>query len=105
METKTKILNILRRIGNYILLISTLIAGFFIGRLSNQILEDPVALAPPIKTMHEISIAVNESNDMLIIDRRDGNYEMYSDSVGLTIFRMYANRIKSQVTSPQTVEK
>jgi hypothetical protein len=79
-----------------------LIAGFFIGRISTEIFQEKKSSEPPpIKTINDISIAVNESNDMLIIDRRDGTYEMYSDTVGLTIFRMYASRIKSQmITEP-----
>jgi hypothetical protein len=33
---------------------------------------------------------------MLIIDKKTGKYDMFADSVGLTIFRMYAGKIYQQ---------
>jgi hypothetical protein len=47
----------------------------------------------------EISIAVNESNELIMIERATGKYIVYSDTIGQTIFGMYANRIHQEVTN------
>jgi uncharacterized cupredoxin-like copper-binding protein len=46
----------------------------------------------------EISIAVNESGELIMIERATGKYIVYSDSIGQTIFGMYANRIHQEVS-------
>ncbi len=45
----------------------------------------------------EISIAVNESNELIMIERATGEYIVYSDTIGQTIFGMYARRIHQEV--------
>ena len=45
----------------------------------------------------EISIAVNESNELIMIERATGDYIVYSDKIGQTIFGMYANRIHQEI--------
>ena len=47
----------------------------------------------------EISIAVNESNELIMIERATGKYIVYSDAIGQTIFGMYANRIHQEATN------
>lgn len=47
----------------------------------------------------EISIAVNESNELIMIERATGDYIVYSDQIGQTIFGMYANRIHQEATN------
>ena len=44
----------------------------------------------------EISIAVNESAELIMIERKTGKYIVYSDAIGQTIFGMYANRIHQE---------
>jgi hypothetical protein len=96
----SKIKEFAKKLGNYTLILGMLVVGFFIGRFSTDMLKsDEVTAAPSIRNMSDISIAINESNDILIIDRKDGTYEMFADSVGMTIFRMYAGRIKNSVSS------
>jgi len=45
----------------------------------------------------EVSIAVNESNELIMIERATGDYMVYGDKIGLTIFGMYANRMRQEV--------
>lgn len=47
----------------------------------------------------EISIAVNESRELIMIERATGDYIVYSDTIGQTIFNMYAARIHQEVTN------
>jgi hypothetical protein len=59
-----------------------------------EVVENPYAHA---FTPEELSIAVNESNELLMIERATGKYIVYSDEIGQTIFEMYANRIQQEV--------
>lgn len=94
--TKTKIANSAKKLGNYLLIIGMLVIGIFIGRSSaNMFTEEVKVEKPKIRSVSDVSIAINESNDILLIDKSTGNYEMFSDSIGLTIFRMYVGKIKS----------
>lgn len=61
-----------------------------------EIAENPYAHAYSPK---EISIAVNESNELIMIERATGEYIVYSDTIGQTIFGMYANRIRQEVNA------
>lgn len=54
-----------------------------------------------VKKGNEVSVAVNERGEMLIIDRSTGEYNLYQDSVGIFIFNLYANRMQSQYKNPQ----
>jgi hypothetical protein len=58
--------------------------------------ENPYAHA---YSPEEISIAVNESNELIMIERATGKYIVYSDQIGQTIFGMYANRIHQEATN------
>jgi hypothetical protein len=42
-------------------------------------------------------IAVDSENKLIIMDRKTGQYIIYSDSVGSAIFKMYAAKIASPV--------
>ena len=79
-------------------LISTLIVGLAIcsGFLVGTVWEDlqpHKAAAPTIKSIQSVSIAINEANQMMIVDKKSGEYIIFTDSVGLTIFRMYAGKL------------
>ena len=46
--------------------------------------------------LDETSIAINERNELMIIDRSTGMYEVYESKIGNTIFSLYANQMYSQ---------
>lgn len=81
---------------NYAILIGALVIGFQIGKYfeKNRSLskeeKNPYSKA---FSPEEISIAVNEGNELILIERKTGKYIVYSDEIGMTIFKMYTNRI------------
>ena len=95
--SKTSVQNFLsfmRKVVNYVFLLLVLVAGFFVGKTYVELKpeeKDPLTT----QSVDKVSIAVDESNQILIINRETGEYQIYSDSVGITIFKMYANRIYS----------
>ena len=48
-----------------------------------------------IKTPDNTSVAINEKNQLLLINKQTGEYILYSDSVGISIFNIYAKSIVS----------
>lgn len=88
---------------NVVILVAVSTATFKLGALHQasqakkaEVVENPYAHA---FTPEELSIAVNESNELLMIERSTGKYIVYSDQIGQTIFEMYANRIHQEINA------
>ncbi len=46
----------------------------------------------PTRTEAATSVAINERNEIIIINREDGSYRVFSQPVGQMIFDLYANQ-------------
>jgi hypothetical protein len=44
----------------------------------------------------DVTLAVDEYNNLMVIDKKTGDYTIYSDSVARTIFNIYAKNIAKQ---------
>lgn len=97
---KEVLVPILKKVGSYVIVVLALVSGFFIGR-HIQLAENVEELNPYAHAFspNEISIAVNEGNELLLIERSTGNYIVYSDTIGMTIFDMYSSRIFQDATT------
>ena len=83
--------------------VAIVIAAIFVGFTSGEIYHHYKA-SMEVKQMqttrdHNVtSVAINDRREMMIIDRKTGTYQIFSDSVGLMIFNLYANQIYSTAT-------
>jgi hypothetical protein len=97
---KEKVMTFAKKAFTYAIIVGALVIGFFIGKKfpSNtpHLQDNPYSHA---YNENEVSIAVNESNELLVIDRKTGKYIIYSDKIGMTVFKMYTNRIYQNATS------
>jgi len=59
-----------------------------------------VTTAKETKSIQETSVAINERGELMVIDRKSGDYTIYQDSVGRSIFNLYANSIQSRYVQP-----
>lgn len=90
-EILSKLWDISKKIINYAFLLIVLSSGFYIGRMYEiYFTEDDSSKSKDLK---DISVAIDENNRIFIIDKETEEYQVYSDSIGITIFKMYANRI------------
>jgi hypothetical protein len=48
----------------------------------------------------DVKLAIDENNHLLIISKNDGSYTVYQDSIGYTIFNLYAKNIWGQQANP-----
>jgi hypothetical protein len=99
---REKVMNLLKPAMNLIIVAAVGTVMFRLGiayqnnKNKETKVENPYAHA---YSPEEISIAVNESNELIMIERATGDYIVYSDAIGQTIFSMYANRIHQEISN------
>lgn len=94
MKEKAKVLT------NALAKIAVILVALILGFVSNEAYHSfsrkshhPKERIPATKTHLETSVAINERNEIIILDRSNGEYIIYSDSVGLMIFNHYASKM------------
>ena len=100
--TKETIVKSIKPVLNVVIIASVATASFKLGSAYQASQKEDVKVENPYShafSPEEISIAVNESNELIMIERATGKYIVYSDQIGQTIFGMYANRIHQEVTN------
>lgn len=94
--SKEQFVTSMKKLFSYAIIVGALVLGFTIGRYTQNYPPEVKAEANPYSKAfapNEISIAVNDANELMLIERKTGKYVVYSDSIGMTIFKMYTNRI------------
>lgn len=72
------------------------IASFYQGTLvekSRNVKEIEVEVNVTKVNKNQVNIAIDESNNLIIIDKETGKYIIYQDSIGQSIFKIYARNI------------
>jgi hypothetical protein len=101
---KETLLKALKPALNVVIVVSVATASFKLGSMYQASQKEDTKTENPYShafSPEEISIAVNESNELIMIERATGDYIVYSDQIGQTIFGMYANRIHQEVNAGQ----
>ena len=77
----------------------SIIGGIFAHKIYAKLNEDKpcksTIIYPEMKVMTNTSVAVNERGELMLIDRKNGTFQIYQDSIGKAIFKMYANKMYS----------
>ena len=105
---KTKIGQVMKQVSFYAVITISLIVGFTIGYYYDLVKESRKKEPKFVSVRKsDIKLAIDENNNLLIIRESDGSYTVYQDSVGYTIFGLYAKNIWGQASAPSTpkVEK
>jgi hypothetical protein len=75
----------------------SLYSGFLWGKFYTQKFEPKVINIESIKVRKsQINLALDENNHLIVIDKKSGNYTVYQDSIGISIFKLYAKNIWSE---------
>lgn len=91
LEKTKDFLSALSKIAIVVIALATgFAAGNLYYRYTNSLQAKTMQKA---RTQDETSIAINERGEIMVIDRKSGFYEVYSDSVGKMIFDLYASRM------------
>lgn len=86
---------ILKKVGLVSLLIITILLSFSGGILYHR---ETTPIKMGIEMIHvnksDVNLALDENNHLLVIDKKSGDYTIYDDSIGVSIFKIYARNIK-----------
>ena len=82
----------------YGIILSSVSAAFFIGVFYNQMTNKEKISKVKVRTIvnSEVNLAIDENNHLIVIDKKTGNYSIYQDSIGKTIFKLYAKNVWGQ---------
>jgi hypothetical protein len=89
-----KISGWLKKVGVVAFVAMTLSTGFAIGfyyKIMKENIKD--SEWEDIKKSDQTSVAINERGELLIIDRKTGDYTVFEGEVGQTIFQLYAAKV------------
>ena len=85
-----------RKVLAVVIITLAIVSSFIIGRHYDKIGNDEEEITNVVKVKKEqVNIAVDENNHLIIIDNKTGDYTIYQDSIGHTIFKLYARNIWS----------
>ena len=88
--------NFANRLGSIIVIAAAMVIGFLIGYYYWLMFVKTTGQKETIK-LNAVSIAVNDRGELMIIDRTNGVYSIYQDSVGQEIFNIYATKKYNQI--------
>lgn len=96
-KLKEKMMPVFKNITIYGIIICSVIASFFIGIFYNRMTTKP-ATKIEVKTINksEVNLGIDENNHLIVIEKKTGNYTIYQDSIGKTIFKLYAKNLWGQ---------
>lgn len=86
---------------HYFIITVTMIACFTVGYYFNA-LKSYTNHKPEVIKRSDVTIAIDENSNFMIIAKEDGSYTILEDSVGRAIFDIYAKNIWAQTTQEVT---
>ena len=103
-KLKEKITPIFKSIAIYGIILCSVVASFFIGVFYNQITNKNKSTKVQVRTIvkSEVNLAIDENNHLIVIEKKTGNYSIYQDSIGKTIFKLYAKNVWGQNNTVST---
>ena len=95
-EIMEKVKNIFKVALNYSLIILGMSVFFTLGYYYKDLKSYSKKSKPEYIKRSEVTIAIDENSNFMIIAKNDGTYTMMEDSIGRAIFDIYAKNIWSQ---------
>ena len=102
-EIMEKVKNIFKVALNYSLIILGMSVFFTLGYYYKDLKSYSKKSKPEYIKRSEVTIAIDENSNFMIIAKNDGTYTMMEDSIGRAIFDIYAKNIWSQHQPATTV--
>jgi hypothetical protein len=78
----------------YTTIVLVVLSSFFLGRYNGETNKE-IEVIESFKTVNrnEVNIAIDERNNLIIIEKESGNYTIFEDSIGHSVFKLYARNI------------
>lgn len=82
-----------------VFVVVSLFAGFRAGTAYNAKYGSKKPTIHMVKVNRsQVNLALDEHNHLIVIDKRTGNYTIYQDSIGVSVFKLYARNIFSDTS-------
>lgn len=81
---------------HYFIIVAAMLSCFTIGYYFNTLKSYTMKGKPEIIKRSEVTIAIDENSNFMIITKEDGTYTLLEDSIGREIFDIYAKNIWAQ---------
>lgn len=97
---REQINKIIKTVSHYFIILISLFLGYIIGHAVGTVIENtpqPINYYNDLKSSKDISIAIDENDKLLFINKNTGTYQIYSDSIGREVYRIYSNRLYQKV--------
>lgn len=97
----TSIKSVAKNMLIYGIIIISVVASFIVGYTYHKITVKTVEPEKEIVKVKksDVTIAIDESHHLIIINNNSGDYTVYQDSIGKTIFKLYATNVWGQHNS------
>ena len=91
---KQQVKRLLKQLSFYTIISISFAGGISIGYYYDYI-KTTYSKRPQVVSVRksEVKLAMDENNNLLIIQKDDGTYILFQDSIGVQIFNMYAKSI------------
>lgn len=94
---KENVLKTLKNVGKYLVTALIIVSTFFVGTFFEkwQTIRRQGILNENTKVVErlDVSLAVDEHNNLIVIENQTGDYIIYKDSIGVAIFDLYAKNL------------
>jgi hypothetical protein len=94
-----KLKTLFKSVFIYVVIISSAVASFFVGMYYQSMNKNPKKYQITKVHKKDIVLAVDEYNNLIVIEKSTGDYTIFQDSIGNSIFKIYANKVLSQNTN------
>lgn len=88
----------LKQITTYFIIVVAIVLSYFIGSYTTKLSMDnqPKKIEVVKIKKSKVNLAVDENNHLIVINKETGDYVIYQDSIGKTIFKLYAKNVWGQ---------
>jgi hypothetical protein len=95
---------VLKNLMVYSVIVVAAVASFFVGMYYTKMSDKNKTVKYEVNKVlkSEVNLAIDENNHLIVIEKKTGNYTIYQDSIGNTIFNLYAKNVWGQHTQLTT---
>lgn len=92
--------NLVKPVSNWMMFTAAVVVSFSMGyyypsfKKLIEPKEAPKKFVQPL-TLESCSVSVTDRGEMLIINRTNGEFDVYDEQVGLAVFKAYGNYVTS----------
>jgi hypothetical protein len=88
-----KLKSVIKTTFIYVVIASSAAASFFVGMYYQNMNSDTKKHEITKIVKRDVVLALDENNNLIVIQKNNGDYTIYQDSIGKHIFNLYANSV------------